>query len=278
MRIFFRRLAVGDDFKPRFWSSLILMIASLVLTFVGGWLFAAFWAIAAFIIACEWQALIGGRRLLLRVVLNGTVILALAFVSYLWLLLTLLGMAALIIGMIAGKNRYGSAGLGAIYASVSMLAPVVLRADAIWGLTAMLWMYAIVWGGDVGAYFGGRILGGPKLCAVISPNKTWAGAVMGALSSVCLGTALAIFVLKGSANVPVLVVLSLVLSLAAQAGDMLESALKRQAGVKDSGRLIPGHGGVMDRLDGFVVAAAFAVMIGYIRSAGMPVAPALLLW
>ncbi len=113
----------------------------------------------------------------------------------------------------------------------------------------MLFLAAIVWGGDIGAYLVGRLVGGPRLAPRISPGKTWSGALGGTLVAVLAGLA----VRPGHALLAGLV--ALLLSVAAQAGDLLESGLKRRFGVKDSGRLIPGHGGLLDRLDGVLTSA-----------------------
>jgi phosphatidate cytidylyltransferase len=119
------------------------------------------------------------------------------------------------------------------------------------------------------AYFGGRLIGGPKLWPRLSPSKTWAGFIVGVFSGGLLGL-LCLMVSAGYENVPVgpLFLLGLLAGAVAQAGDFFESAVKRRFGVKDSSHLIPGHGGFMDRLDGFIAAAAFAGLVGWLKSAG----------
>ncbi len=120
-------------------------------------------------------------------------------------------------------------------------------------------MFAVVWTTDVGAFFAGRSLGGPKLWSAVSPKKTWSGFVGGLLGAVAIGTAVAalgpVFGAEPPFGLAAVAVVSAAASLVSQVGDLLESALKRQFSVKDSGHLIPGHGGVMDRLDGFVAVA-----------------------
>ena len=115
--------------------------------------------------------------------------------------------------------------------------------------SAILFLFAIVWATDIAAYFAGRALGGPKLCRAVSPKKTWSGAIGGTLGGDPGGARCR--QVRGLAVAPSLVLVALVLSVVAQAGDLFESALKRHFGAKDASQLIPGHGGLMDRLDGF---------------------------
>ena len=124
------------------------------------------------------------------------------------------------------------------------------------GLLAILFLFAVVWATDIFAYFVGRSLGGPKLAPAISPGKTQSGAIGGTVGGVLAGIALAAF--AGLGNLPLLALVALLLSIVSQVGDLFESWVKRRHGVKDSGNIIPGHGGVMDRVDG-LVAAAFAL-------------------
>jgi phosphatidate cytidylyltransferase len=125
------------------------------------------------------------------------------------------------------------------------------------GLLLAFWALALVWATDIGAYFSGRAIGGPKLAPRVSPSKTWAGLGGGVLAALVLG-----FVLHRFAGLPIqLAAASGLLAVAAQLGDLLESAMKRRAGVKDSGSLLPGHGGVMDRLDGVATAAPLAALL-----------------
>ena len=126
------------------------------------------------------------------------------------------------------------------------------------GLIAILFLFAVVWATDILAYFVGRSVGGPKLAPSISPGKTQSGAAGGAVGGVVAGVILA--AAAGLSGLGQLAVIALVLSILAQAGDLFESWVKRQHGVKDSSAIIPGHGGVMDRIDG-LVAAAFALYI-----------------
>lgn len=142
---------------------------------------------------------------------------------------------------------------GFLYAAVAALALLWIRerADDQHGLRLLLWVFITVWSVDIGAYFSGRAIGGPKLAPAISPGKTWAGFYGGVAAATLLGCAWA---LSMGLN-PVLLLLAPLFAAAAQGGDLFESWLKRRAGVKDSGRWLPGHGGVFDRVDGLLPVA-----------------------
>jgi phosphatidate cytidylyltransferase len=135
-----------------------------------------------------------------------------------------------------------------------------LRAD---GFAAALWLFLVVAAADVGGYFAGRLIGGPKLWPRVSPKKTWAGSLGGIALAVAMG---AMFSAVVSGTDPGEVcMLSAAVALVSQAGDLAESALKRHFGVKDSGRLLPGHGGALDRFDGLVAAALAAALVAWWR-------------
>ncbi|MGN6155349.1 MAG: phosphatidate cytidylyltransferase [Sphingomicrobium sp.] len=142
---------------------------------------------------------------------------------------------------------------GFFYAALAALALLWIRerADDQHGLRLLLWVFITVWSVDIGAYFSGRAIGGPKLAPAISPGKTWAGFYGGVAAATLLGGAWA---LSMGLN-PVLLLLAPLFAAAAQGGDLFESWLKRRAGVKDSGRWLPGHGGVFDRVDGLLPVA-----------------------
>jgi phosphatidate cytidylyltransferase len=152
---------------------------------------------------------------------------------------------------------------GFLYAALAALALLWIRerADEAEGLRLVLWVFVVVWSVDIGAYFAGRKIGGPKLAPSISPGKTWAGFYGGVAAATLLGGA---WVLYTSLH-PVLLLLAPLFAAAAQGGDLFESWMKRRAGVKDSGRWLPGHGGVFDRVDGLLPVAiltAIAVIAG----------------
>ena len=146
---------------------------------------------------------------------------------------------------------------GFFYAIVPALALLWLRDRAPQGLEMVFWVFIVTWTTDIGAFFAGRAIGGPKLAPSISPNKTWAGLIGGMISAALAGWAWTQYVMLPEA----LIWLAPLFAAAAQGGDLFESWLKRRSGAKDSGSLLPGHGGVLDRLDGLVVVATLTALL-----------------
>ncbi len=165
---------------------------------------------------------------------------------------------------------------GFLYASGLAAAVILCRSRGYDGAVVVLWLFAAVWGTDILAYFTGRALGGPKLWPRVSPKKTWSGAIGGLVGGVLLGSVL--LVVAGVSLRWQHVALAAAFSILTQLGDLYESSLKRRFGVKDSGTLIPGHGGFMDRLDGFIVAVTFAAVFGALRDGPSQVPSGLLAW
>jgi phosphatidate cytidylyltransferase len=163
----------------------------------------------------------------------------------------LLVLGTLVVAIATGGRPWLSGGV--LYLGLPGLALVWLRTGFPDGLEIVLWLFLVVWSSDIGAYVAGRLLGGPKLAPRISPNKTWSGAVGGLMfAGVCGG----LFAwLARTSDPAVTVVASIGLSIVAQAGDLAESQMKRHFGVKDTGTLIPGHGGLLDRLDSLLLGA-----------------------
>jgi phosphatidate cytidylyltransferase len=166
------------------------------------------------------------------------------------------------------------AGIG--YAGIMLLAPLLLRADNTYGFLALILLFAIVWTTDILGYFAGRAIGGPKLLPAISPKKTWSGAIAGTLGAMIVAVLVANYF--GAFNTTTIALIALLLSIMAQLGDLLESWVKRQFGAKDASHLIPGHGGVMDRLDGFWAAALVGCVIGLLHGGFDGAARGLLVW
>lgn len=167
-----------------------------------------------------------------------------------------LGLVAGAAFFVAAVTRRGGLGWGVAYVGLPVLALLLLRGEER-GLVLAFWAMALVWATDIGAYFAGRAFGGPRLAPVLSPNKTWAGLVGGVVAATAFG-----FAMHAWAGLPFrLVMWTPLLALAAQGGDLYESWLKRRAGVKDSGHILPGHGGLMDRLDGLVPVAPLAALL-----------------
>ena len=276
----------GSELALRILSAVVLASVTVGALWAGGWIFAGLAAIAAVLILREWIAMSGpfafrAAPWALMAFLAVTVVTARDEP------LQSLGFSALVAGALmlarVTEPRVAWVSLGVLYAGVPAIAVVALRgADrlsfASTGAVAVIFVLAVVWATDTAAYFSGRLIGGPKLAPRFSPKKTWSGAIGGALAGVgagCLVAALA-DVEVGFA----LALVALLLSVVGQVGDLAESAMKRHFGVKDSGVLIPGHGGIMDRVDGLVAALAVAFAIGLGRNwlAGVGIADGLLIW
>jgi phosphatidate cytidylyltransferase len=258
-----------SNLQLRIISSVVLIVAVLAVTFLGGVAFRLLSALIAAVMFYEWCAIsrpaTAARHQLVAAVLLGVVLLAMVLgysAAGVLVLLALSVLASLLDSRIAGQGSWAPAGLA--YAGLSGLSLAWLRDGDQPGLTAILFLFAVVWATDIAAYFVGRSLGGPKLAPSISPGKTQSGAIGGIAGGVLAGIALAAY--AGLGNLPLLALVALLLSVVSQVGDLFESWIKRRHGVKDSGNIIPGHGGVMDRVDGLVAAAfalyAIGVMLG----------------
>ncbi|HEX2654442.1 MAG TPA: phosphatidate cytidylyltransferase [Xanthobacteraceae bacterium] len=260
-------------------SAAVLAPVAVGVAYVGGWTFAAFWLAAAIGVFWEWTGLVASAPKHL-VVGIGSAVLAVAAVLIesgrpgLAVIAVGTGMVLIAVFVSAEKRFWTAAGIA--YAAVMLAAPLVLRRDASLGFLAVIFVFAIVWSTDILAYFVGRFVGGPKLWRAVSPNKTWSGAVGGTLCAILAGSALAFQ--AGLDHVLAITPVIFGLSVASQLGDLFESALKRRFGAKDAGHLIPGHGGLMDRLDGFVTAALVAALLGLLRGGFDAPARGLLVW
>jgi phosphatidate cytidylyltransferase len=267
----------SGELAKRVASGIVMAALAIGAAVFGGWPFVLFWAAAALVVFFEWSALVADGALPVRVAGGaGLLIAALAagFAQLAVALVALAGAAAVVAGL-SRHQRLWSAG-GIAYAGAVLLAPVVLRRDPELGLRAIIFLFAVVWATDILGYFIGRAIGGPKLAPGISPNKTWSGAIGGAFGA--LAAALAVTQVAGAAVLVPEACVALVLSVVAQAGDLFESLIKRRFGVKDAGHMIPGHGGLMDRLDGFLAAAGVAALVGLMRRGPDAAAGGLLLW
>lgn len=261
------------DLGPRIISALVLVAAAILTLLAGGILFFLAWLAAAFMVQLEWQRLIGGTRFAARLAVGTFAVAAAGFltrINNVDLALFVLGLGVLATAWLAEEGRRTWSAAGIVYAGSLIISVAVLRDSFPFGARAVGWLFAVVWGTDVTAYFAGRLIGGPKFVPQISPSKTWAGTVCGMIGGSCLGTLFLIVIaqitrLDTPAPLIVLFLLGLVTSAVAQAGDLFESWAKRCFGVKDTGGLIPGHGGLMDRLDGFIAAAAWVAILGALR-------------
>jgi phosphatidate cytidylyltransferase len=268
-------------------SAAVLAPVTLAITYVGGWIFYALCAIAAGGILWEWVSL-ASHRADPRVLAPGWLAL-LGAMLLIGLGLAAGSLAAVAIGAVVAGAIVAAlprttdeafapawAAGGVIYAGALLIAPAILRSDPQWGLSALLFLFANVWATDIFAYFCGRAIGGPLLWPRVSPKKTWAGAIGGLVGGVAASVAVAYA--SGVGKLGIVGVMACVLSVLAQAGDLFESAVKRRFGAKDASHLIPGHGGLMDRLDGFIVAAVAALVIGMIHQGMAAPARGLLVW
>jgi phosphatidate cytidylyltransferase len=266
------------DLLPRVVSSLVLATAAITAVGLGGMLFAVTWFVAALAVGWEWQNLIGAARARLRVLILAAALGAACYFVARGNFLSacgVLALAGLLAGLAAGRGRELWAFAGIFYAGALIIAVNVLYASPAFGSRAIFWLFGTVWGTDVFAYFGGRLIGGPKLWPQISPSKTWSGTLCGVLAGALIGALIGAQGLGDERIGLPIFALGLVTASVAQGGDLVESIIKRRFGVKDSGSLIPGHGGFMDRLDGFLAAAAFAALFGALRH-GIPNAAAAL--
>jgi phosphatidate cytidylyltransferase len=268
----------GPDLWPRVAAAVAMGSVAVAATWIGGFLFAAFWWLASIVVLWEWQRLVGGERLIVARVVAGAVALALAALSALHdsiagvVAALILGAAA--VGWIAGGRQGIWAAAGVLYAGALVASVGLLRVSPSFGMASILWLFAVVWGADIAAYFAGRLIGGPRLWPRVSPGKTWAGAIVGAFAGAVLGLMLAAWTNRLAA----LFWLGLATAIVSELGDLFESALKRRFGVKDSSGLIPGHGGLMDRLDAFTSASFFAAVVAILHPKGDYIASGLFQW
>ena len=267
------------DLIPRIGAAIVLGAAALVAAWAGGYWFSAFWLIAAVIVHWEWQNLIGGPNHELRALFGAAGLVVAAPLAtndaVFWAIVALLA-GALCASLTSGIKPPVRLlpGAGVLYAGAMLVAVCLLRASWPYGLYAIMWLFAVVWGADVMAYFGGRLIGGPKLWPRVSPAKTWSGFCVGVLCGAGAGLAAA----PAGSRTIMLFALALAAGAVAQGGDLFESFLKRKFGVKDSGHLIPGHGGLMDRLDGFIAASIFVALVGAARYGILDIAAGIFQW
>jgi phosphatidate cytidylyltransferase len=244
------------DLGLRVASGAALAAIALVALWVGSLLFAALVAAVGVVVAWEWGRIVRGAGIDAIMVIQGCAVIAAVLLAWRGVaglgLITVL-VAAIISALLAFGERGHMAAIGALYAGVPALVLVWLRGTDTTGMIAALFLMLAVWATDTGAYFTGRLIGGPKLMPRVSPNKTWSG-LLGGLSAA--GLVGVIFALVNPAlHIGWMALAGVLLGIVSQAGDLMESALKREYGVKDASGLIPGHGGFMDRIDGLAVAA-----------------------
>jgi phosphatidate cytidylyltransferase len=277
-----------QNFLRRTASALVLAPLAIGAAFVGGVIFAAACTVTAALVLWEWSILVS-RAPDWRILAPGLPALCAAAVlaqsSEPAVAIAAISLGALGAAVATALQPPGGqwsaaaavwAAAGVVYAGIVSTSPIVLRSDPQMGFAALSFLFATVWATDIFAYLTGRRLGGRLLAPQLSPKKTWSGAIGGLAGGVVAG-ALVAYASAGT-HLVAAGVLALILSIAAQGGDLLESSVKRRFGTKDTSALIPGHGGVMDRVDGLLVAALIAVVIGALRFGTAASARGLLLW
>ena len=249
---------MSSELRTRAVVGLLLIALASAALYFGGFFFWLLLVVAGVLMQGEWADLTGAapehRRLSMFAVSVPLALLCPLAAGLSWTAFTLAVAAFFFVVLVTRSARLS---LGIFYVFVPVMALIFLRQQQPGGFLLAFWTLSLVWATDIGAYFAGRSIGGPKLAPRVSPSKTWAGLGGGVLAALILG-----FVLHRFSGLPIqLAAASGLLAVAAQLGDLLESAMKRRAGVKDSGTLLPGHGGVMDRLDGVVAAAPLAAAL-----------------
>ena len=261
----------------RVMAALVLAPLAIAAAWFGGWFWLGLVTLTVIGLFGEWLMIVGNLRPM--VLMWGFLSLAGAGTSLaidnleIANLCVAIGLFAMFL-FSAREHRSWSA-VGLAYTAAALFACVLVRLDAEHGFLALIFVFLVVWITDILGYFVGRGVGGPKLWVRVSPKKTWSGAIGGVVGSVLFAMA---FSAAGFGKLGPMLLLGTVISVISQLGDLFESALKRQYGVKDSSHIIPGHGGLLDRLDGFMAAIIAAAVIGYLRSGTGSIGQGLLVW
>ena len=262
----------------RFLSAVVLAAVALGAVIASPWSFLALVVLAGGLLAWEWGSLTRGNGFDGTALIEAVCVTAVAIFMALGkpdLAALLLGAAAAAIAFgTVSKTRAAWALTGLAYIAFPAAALVWLRGDPTLGVTAILYVLAVAWTTDTASYIGGRLLGGPKLAPRISPKKTWSGFIVGTLAPILVGYGFATHL--GDTSAWILALVSVGLALACQIGDLLESAIKRHFGAKDMSQLIPGHGGLFDRIDSLLLSSVVAGLIA-LRNVAEPGA-GLLIW
>lgn len=264
-----RKVGQYSELPLRIASAIVLAAFALFCTWMGGETFRLLALVLTLVIFFEFRSLV-------KTVLPGSVgIVSVAFLFLLYssyfldrplsgLFILAVGFVTLLVWeMLIRRSAWGAAALA--YSGLTFVALVEMREGA-GGLFVILFVFACVWGADTFAYFFGKALGGPKLAPAISPNKTWSGFVGGFIGAIAVSIALE--VAFGYAVAAGAVLLAVILALSSQIGDLFESWVKRRFGQKDSGRIIPGHGGLLDRIDGLIFAIITAWLVSLVLAGG----------
>lgn len=264
------RPASFPDLRTRLVPALGAGLVAVAFVWLGGIWLALAAAAAVVVMVLEWRRITAGTGGRVQgapyaAAAAGSVVLS-ALAPFWVAAAVLIGGAAAAMALDLGRGRR-AAGLwslaGALYIGAAGIALVALRGFEPFGLLTIVWVVLVVIATDVGGYFAGRMIGGPKLWRRVSPNKTWAGTIGGIVLAALVG-GLFDWVALGDDYLQICA-LSAIAAMVSQAGDLAESALKRRFGVKDSGTIMPGHGGLLDRLDGQIPAILIAALVTFAR-------------
>ncbi|WP_420131940.1 phosphatidate cytidylyltransferase [Rhodopseudomonas sp.] len=258
-------------------AAVVLAPGAIAIAYLGGWAWAVLGTAVAIGLFLEWLSVVGAARDF-RVLVIGCLTLLVCGIGLMFdkpgpsALAAVLGVGGLLV-LNDQPRQWTASGLG--YAALALIASVLIRRDPDYGFVSLILIFLIVWGTDIGGYFAGRGIGGPKLWPRVSPKKTWAGAIGGLVLSLAVALG---FAIAGLGKIVPLLILAAILSTVSQLGDLFESAVKRRFGVKDSSHIIPGHGGLLDRLDGYVAAVALAALVGVARDSVDGIGRGLMVW
>ncbi len=268
------------DLGVRSLAAAVMIPLALAVIWAGGFWYLAAITAMGLTMAYEWCRMVHNAATVQRILHAAAVVLVTTpiagFLPWRFLpgVLAIIWGASIVAAWRAGRlTRWGLAGVP--YVALPILALGLLR-QGDWGLLAVLWIMIVVWAADIGAFFAGRVIGGPKLAPKISPKKTWAG--LGGAVAAAMLFSVVMWRASGFTNTAMALWLGALMAVIEQMGDLFESAAKRRFGRKDSGSLIPGHGGILDRVDGLIAAAVAAGLIGAAHAGAGAVAEGLLKW
>jgi len=254
--------------RLRIASAVVLAPIALAAVYAGGWSTVALVAVAGVLAANEWDRLSGGPGLPGTVaIMHAVIVLIASVLAGLGLYAASIG--AMVVGIVAVAGYAAARGRTPVWSGFGILYLILPTIALIWmrgaqtGVEMLIWLLVIVWATDIAGILAGKAFGGPKLWPRISPNKTWSGALAGVVAAAIVGAITA--ALREKATLGIMIPLSVALSVVSQFGDLAESAVKRYYGVKDTGTLIPGHGGILDRIDGLLLALPAAAAIALLN-------------
>lgn len=266
-----------SNLQMRVMAALVLAPLALAAAYFGGWFWAVLVTLTVVGLFGEWMMIIGNLKpnaLMWGFAALGVAGLVLGYGSTeIAHLIIALGLFAMF--LFSAREHKSWSAIGLAYTAAALFSSILLRKDPVHGLQAIIFVFAVVWITDIMGYFVGRGVGGPKLWVRVSPKKTWSGALGGIIGSLIFAAA---FAEAGYGSLMPMLALATVISIISQGGDLFESAVKRRFDVKDSSQIIPGHGGLLDRLDGFMAAILAAAIIGYMRGGVEHMGQGFLVW